>query len=183
MDDISRTASHLRSRYSMASDMAEAAYWAIRADGLRLPPRRVIAGMARISEATLSRRFKGESTEEVLVLALVEARRQTYPVVYAWSPDWEPWLPRTEEEVQDVRVWSACLQLAPTSPSVASAVAAVWHHERERLSATRPQLGPIALDALHALISGLSLRISLDSTFDHATAVSALQLVADALHA
>lgn len=177
---VSRMASHLTSRYSARGDMAVAAYWAIRTAGLRLPTRRVIAEMARISEATLSRRFTGQSAEEILVLELVRARRQTYPTGWHRS-GWEGWMPESEEDLHDQRVWSACQQLAPASSAVAAAVVDAWAHERQRLARDHPLAEPLVLDALHALITGLTLRRSLDEGLDHATALAALHLVAEAV--
>ena len=174
-------ASWLVSRQSALGSMAVGAYWAVRLEGLRMPVRRVVAQMARISEATLSRRFAGVCAEEALMVELVRARRQTYPRQIGPVP-WSTWIADSQEEVDDVRVWAACEQLAATSPRLAEAVVEVWDEQRRRLAAASP-CDAATVSALHAVISGLNARRVLDEEFSHAEAAAILCHVVQALGA
>jgi hypothetical protein len=93
-------------------------------------------------------------------------------------PTWDSWLPADEAERSDAQVWTACLQVALHSPSVAQAVRDVWQRQRAVLAA---QLGDAPdsgrVDAVHALIDGLVLRMLLDEDFDHAAASAVLERV------
>lgn len=163
--------------------MAEAVYWAIDESGLRLPSRRDIARRAHVSEATISRRFKDSVVEERLAATLVSARERTYPPDFSHD-GWHRWLPESEAELKDLRVWLACLAFASQSSTVADAVRAAWQHERRSLQGRlglplveADEESPV-IDALQALILGLSLRRVLDPELSHARALSLLEMVA-----
>lgn len=166
---------HLGSRATQLGDMAEALYWAIDELGLRTPARRDIARHSHVSEATISRRLRdSRTTEEHLTRRLVRARRDTYPSGYH-SDGWARWLPGTDQDLHDVRVWLSCLALATHHPDVAAAVRDAWAAEQRQLLR---HLDPaphdeapdaLALDAeiLHALVLGLTIRRLLDPDLTH----------------
>jgi hypothetical protein len=166
-----RMAQHLWSRYSRLGEMAVALHATIGASGLRLPPRRELARWARMSEATVGRRLQEETcTEERLVSALVQARTNTYPPGYQ-EEGWARWLPGTDRDLTDVRIWLACLELAAGSPTTAAAVRAAWATERGRLETQLLEVYfPDAIDEdtrddaenLQAYLLGLSIRRALD---------------------
>lgn len=181
---------HLGSRATRIADMAEALYWAIDESGLRLPPRRDIARHSRVSEATVSRRLRDSRTteEERLTVRLVKARKNTYPPDYE-TAGWPRWIPETEQDLQDVRIWLSCLAQAAYRPAVSEAVLEAWAHEHRQVVC---HLSPSALEdvtmevetdaeVLWALLLGLAIRRALDPDLsrDHALmllgrAVSAL---------
>lgn len=181
---------HLGSRYTRASDMAEALYWAIDEAGLRLPPRRDIARRAGVSEATISRRFRESGgDEEDLVSRLVRARRSTYPPGYI-SDGLSRWLPEEAVDIQDVRVWLSCLARAAYSTELAEVVTDAWRDERELLSmqlgstdsVSEPEHEPehepeqegVREEILQAVVLGLCIRRALDPGMEHGRAVEVL---------
>lgn len=152
---------HLRSRFSPIADLAAALYFAVDESGPRLPPRRDVARMAGVSEATVSRRFRDQrSTEDALVSRLVAARRATYPPGYA-SEGWGRWVPEHERDLRDARAWLTCLAFAAYSPVAAEAVREAWECERALLhGAPGGSGGPVLsteadADAVHAMTVGL----------------------------
>ncbi len=184
-----RMIQHLASRYTLVGRMAGALHHAIGASGLRLPARRELARSAGISEATVSRRLREVCSEERLTEALISARDRTFPP--GWPGDgWDRWLPRTDLELDDLRVWLACLELAATSPFSAQAVSEVWSRER---TAWQAQLlgtaAPAAVDeevaadaeVLQGLVLGLSLRRLLDGGFLHERSAALLMRAIAAL--
>lgn len=182
-EPLPRMTRHLGSRATQVSDMTEALYWAIDGAGLRLPPRREVARRARVSEATISRRFReSRSNEENLVTRLVNARRHTHPRGYL-EDGWARWLPAEDVDLQDVRVWLSCLALAAYSPAVAEVVRDAWDDERERLAS---DLGPTddcdaRAELVQAVLVGLSIRCALDPEMSHERAVALLERAAGAL--
>ena len=173
---------HLGSRATRLGDLAEALYWAIDGSGLRLPARRDIAGHARVSEATISRRFRDtRGGEERVAAVLASARDRTYPPQWG-ERGWPRWVPESDLELRDVRAWLACLAVATHAPSVAEAVRLAWEHEHAVVVATltgdvaSPHDEPdaeVASDAevVQALLLGLSIRRLLDPevTWDRAS--------------
>ena len=183
---------HLASRASRLGDMTEALYWAIDEAGLRLPARRDIARHARVSEATISRRFRDSRSDEGrLVSMLVSARDRTYPP--SWHERaWPHWVPESDLELRDVRAWIACLAVASSAPPAAEAVCEAWEHE---LGVIVEQLGgdvaptdrggdpEVVADAeaVQALLLGLSMKrvLAPELTWEHA--VTLLRRVVAAL--
>ena len=144
--------------------------WPLDESGPRLPARRDIARHSRVSEATISRRLRdSRSTEERLTIRLVKARKDTYPPEY-YTDGWPQWLPETQQELQDVRVWLSCLAQAVHQPDVADAVREAWAAEQSQLvlhldpSACREVPERVAVDGeiLRALVLGLAIRRVLD---------------------
>jgi DNA-binding transcriptional MocR family regulator len=188
-EPLPRMTQHLISRYNLVGHMAGALYDAIGESGLRLPARRDLARAAGLSEATVSRRLREVCSEERLTAALMSARDRTFPP--GWHEDgWERWLPGTELELGDLRVWLACLELAATSPAAAQAVSEAWSRERRDLAAqpldeaAPPELSEQAVaDAtvLQGLVLGLSVRRLLDSGFSHDHSVALLARAVAAL--
>lgn len=184
-----RMIQHLISRYSLVGHMAGALHVAIGASGLRLPARRELARSAGLSEATVSRRLREVCSEERLTGALIAARDRTFPP--GWPGDgWDRWLPRTDLELDDLRVWLACLELAAASPASAQAVSEAW--SRERLAWQRQLLDsavPSEVDdedvadaeVLQGLVLGLSIRRLLDDGFSHDQAAALLTRTISAL--
>lgn len=114
---------------------------------------------------------------------LVSARERTYPPDFSHDA-WHRWLPESEAELKDERVWVACLAFASQSSTVADAVRAVWQHERRSLQVRlglelveADEESPV-IDMVHALILGLAIRRLLDQEFSHARALSLLEVVA-----
>lgn len=182
---------HLASHATRLGDLAQALWTAIDDVGLRLPSRRDIAAHSFVSEATISRRLRDISGgEERVASVLASARERTYPK--GWVQDgWSRWVPTSDIDLQDVRVWMACLALATHAPSVSEAVRSAWEHEHGQLvrKLTGSVHGPdhpcdpeVALDAqlLLALLLGLSIRCVLDPkvTSEHAAASLRRLLVA-----
>lgn len=174
---------HLSSHATRLGDLAQALWAAVDDVGLRLPSRRDIAGHSWVSEATISRRLRDISGgEERVASVLASARERTYPP--GWRHDgWSRWLPTADVDLQDVRVWIACLALATHAPPVREAVCNAWEHEHRELmeQLTGSFHGPgdagdpeVGLDAqlLLALLLGLSIRRLLDPavTSEHAAA-------------
>lgn len=173
----------LSSHATRLGDLAQALWTAIDDVGLRLPSRRDIARHSWVSEATISRRLRDISGgEERVASVLASARERTYPP--GWRQDgWSRWLPTADIDLQDVRVWIACLALGTHAPPVREAVCSAWEHEHWKLveQLTGSFHGPgnpgdpeIALDAqlLLAMLLGLSIRRLLDPavTSEHAAA-------------
>ena len=169
----------LQSRYTTASRMAAGVYLAILEHGLAPPAQRLIAEKCRISAATLSRRLQRRSLDDLLVL-LVDARDRTFPP--SLDPSWSDWLPVDEDERTDARVWHACEDLAFSSPAIASSIVEVWRRQRTELARVsgHPD-GSLEVDALHALVGGLSSRLLLDPALDHDAARAILLRVVGAL--
>ncbi len=190
-DDRPRMPLHLQSRYSPIAELTAALFWAIEETGPRLPPRRDIARLARMSEATVSRRFRDRrTTEDALVARLAAARMATFPP--GWVADgWDRWVPRTERDLTDARVWLTCLGFAAYSATAAESVRETWELERTRLAqelapATRPQgdgaqrlLADLAAeaDAVHALLLGLTVLRVVDPGMTQERALAALDRV------
>ncbi|GAA5107942.1 hypothetical protein GCM10023339_06430 [Alloalcanivorax gelatiniphagus] len=176
-------AHHLGSRATRISDMTEALYWAIEDTGLRLPPRRDIARRAHVSEATISRRFRESRSDETsLVSRLVHARRRTYPRGYL-ADGWSRWLPEDDVDLQDARVWLACLALAAGGADVGDAardaVCEAWDAEIDQLVASK--IEETHAEVLHAALIGVSIRRALDPELDHHRAESLVIRLVDAL--
>lgn len=166
----------LNYRFTTAASLAAGLYWALREHGLGLPSQAVVAERCGISAATLSRRLRRWSMEELMVL-VVDARGRSHPPQLI--PTWDSWLPADDGERSDAHVWTACLQVALQSPPVARAVRDIWHRQRAILAtqlAEAPDSPRVA--AIHAVIDGLVLRMLLDEDFDHAAASAALAQVA-----
>lgn len=194
-EPLPRMPLHLASRASRLGDLAEALYGAIDDVGLRLPSRRDISRHAQVSEATVSRRLRDAShTEELVASVLASARAMTYPPGLK-EEGWSRWVPESDVDLQDVRVWIECLAMATQAPSVSEAVRSAWEHEHRELVRQltgevhwpdHPCAPEIALDAqlLLALLLGLSIRRVLDPevTSEHASA-SLLRMVAALGHA
>lgn len=171
-----RMVQHLLSRHTQWATMAAALHLAIDRCGLRLPSRGDLARVARVSNATVSRRLTAIGSEQHLIQALVSAREWTHPRGYL-EDGWVRWLPDAEREVADVRVWLACLELAAGSPDVALAVRESWARERRAVAdqlvgrrfAAQEHDGGTALDAelVQSLILGLSIRRVLDAALTH----------------
>lgn len=168
---------HLHSQFSPIADLAAALFWAIDRSGPRLPSRRDIARAAGVSEATVSRRFRDRrSTQDALVSRVVRARGATYPP--GWAEDgWGRWIPRTDAEMTDARVWLTCLALAAYSPAAAEAVHATWASERPRL----PRGDGGEEEVLHALVLGLVVVRAVEPAVTHEHAVALLRRALDAL--
>lgn len=183
---------HLSSHATRLGDLAQALWSAIDDVGLRLPSRRDIAGHSFVSEATISRRLRDISGgEERVASVLASARERTYPP--GWVQDgWSRWVPTSDIDLQDVRVWIACLALATHAPPVGEAVRRAWDHEHWQLvrQLTGSVRGPgnpcdpeVALDAqlVLALLLGLSIRRVLDPTVTSERAAASLRRLLDAL--
>lgn len=194
-EPLPRMPLHLASRASRLGDLAEALYGAIDDVGLRLPSRRDISRHAHVSEATVSRRLRDAShTEERVASVLASARAMTYPP--GWKEEgWSRWVPESDVDLQDVRVWVACLAMATHAPSVGEAVRSAWEREHRELvrqltgevdGPDHPCTPEVALDAqlVLALLLGLSIRRVLDPevTSEHASA-ALLRMVAALGHA
>src|SRR6478672_7050277 len=124
---------HLGSRATRVADMAEALFWAIDESGLRLPSRRDIARHSHVSEATVSRRLRdSRCTEDHLAARLAKARARTFPPGYV-SEGWPRWIPESDQDLQDTRVWISCLALASHSEAVLEEVLQAWVVERSQL--------------------------------------------------
>ena len=184
-----RMAHHLGSRATRTGDMAEALYYCIDDAGLRLPARRDVARWAHVSETTISRRFReSRSSEERLLLLLVDARRWTHPRVAASG--WSCWLPESEIHLRDVRVWLSCLAMAAYAPAASAAVREVWdveldeiavELERASTSAGVDRAGPECAELVQAVLTGLAARRALDPDLTHDHALSLLTRLLDAL--
>ncbi|KRE97279.1 hypothetical protein ASG76_00680 [Nocardioides sp. Soil774] len=162
-------------RFTTSASLAAGLYWAIREHGLGLPSQAVVAERCGISAATLSRRLRRWPMDELMVL-VADARGRSHPPHL--RPTWDSWLAADDAERSDAQVWTACLQVALHSPSVGKAVRDVWQRQRAVLAAQLgdgPDSGRI--DAVHALIDGLVLRMLLDEDFDHAAASAVLKRV------
>jgi hypothetical protein len=188
-EPLPRMTQHLISRYTLVGRMAGALYDAIGGTGLRLPARRDLARSAGVSEATVSRRLREVCSEERLTATLVSARDRTFPP--GWHEDgWERWLPGTDLELSDLRVWLACLELAATSPATAQAVSEAWSRERRGLAAQfLDDVAPAELSeqaaadaaVLQGLVLGLSIRRLLDTSFSHDESMTLLARAVAAL--
>ena len=173
---------HLGSRATRLADMAEALYWAIDELGPRLPARRDIARHSHVSEATISRRLRdGRTTEAHLTRRLVRARRDTYPSGY-YTEGWARWLPESEQDLQDVRVWMTCLALAAHQPEVAEAVREAWEHDLTQLGHHVGTADAGAREIIGALVLGLSIRRLLDPALTHDHALALVERVVAAVH-
>ena len=183
---------HLSSHATRLGDLAQALWSAIDDVGLRLPSRRDIAGHSFVSEATISRRLRDISGgEERVASVLASARERTYPP--GWVQDgWSRWVPTSDIDLQDVRVWIACLALATHAPPVGEAVRSAWDHEHWQLvrQLTGSVHGPgnpcdpeVALDAqlVLDLLLGLSIKRVLDPTVTSERAAASLRRLLDAL--
>ena len=183
---------HLSSHASRLGDLAEALYGTVDDVGLRLPSRRDLARHARVSEATVSRRLRdGAHTEERVASVLASARERTYPP--GWNEEgWSRWVPQSDVDLRDVRVWIACLALATHLPSVTAAVRSAWSHEHAAVvhqltgevhRAENPCDSEAArdADAVQALLLGLSVRRALDPEHTGDLAVASLRRVVAAL--
>jgi hypothetical protein len=163
----------LNYRFTTPASLAAGLYWAIREHGLGLPHQAIIAERSGISAATLSRRLRRWSLDELMVL-VADARGRTHPPHV--RPTWGVWLPMDDAERSDAQVWTACLQVALQSPPVAQAVRGVRQRQRAVVAA---QLGASPdswrVHAVHALIDGLVLRTLLEEDFDHAAASAVLE--------
>ena len=169
---------HLGSRATRLADMAEALYWAIDELGPRIPARRDVARHSHVSEATISRRLRdSRTTEKHLIRRLVRARRDTYPSGY-YVDGWSRWLPETDQDLQDVRVWLSCLALAAHHPEVADAVRDTWAHEHAQLichlAPSASDGDPIAAEIVHLFVMGLAIRRLLDPDLTHERALMLL---------
>ena len=180
---------HLGSRATRLADMAEALFWAIDELGPRMPARRDIARHSRVSEATISRRLRDARTTEVhLIRRLVRARRDTYPPGYH-TDGWSRWLPETDQDIQDARVWLSCLALAAHDADVADAVRDTWAGEQRQLGlhlhpspyGEVPDEVEVDAETLRALVLGLAIRRVLDPDLTHERALMLLDRAVGAL--
>ena len=182
---------HLGSRATRVSDMAEALFWAIDESGLRLPSRRDIARHSHVSEATVSRRLRdSRCTEDLLAARLAKARARTFPPGYV-TEGWRRWLPKSEQDLQDTRVWISCLALASHSDSVLEEVLQAWVVERGQLvhhldpaayDDEVPDEVAIAAEILRAVVLGLAISLTLDPTVTYDRAADLLARAVAALH-
>lgn len=186
---------HLSSSATRLGDLAVAVYLAIDDVGLRLPSRRDVARHSRVSEATVSRRVRevsGEASGEERVAGVIaSARERTYPPGSPYD-GWRRWIPESEIDVQDVRVWLACLSMAAHSSAVGDAVLSAWEHEhRELLHQLTGTVhapddpcdseGALDAEALLALLLGLTIRRLLDPEVTSDQALASLHRVLAAL--
>lgn len=174
----SRMVRNLDSRYSATADLAVGLWFALDQDGLRLPSARTIAERCGLSPSAFSRRMQGGPGLEDLVVLLVSARDRTMPPGFRFQDTWTSWLPQTEEDLADARVWAACEHLALTSEAVAAGVMRVWDRQRDRMEALVPDSGEgaeVLLQGLHALCMGLTARMRLQPDFGHADALAVLE--------
>lgn len=114
---------------------------------------------------------------------LVWARRRTYPRGYA--PDgWPRWVPESDTEVQDLRVWTTCLAMAAYSAPVAVEVQELWAAERATLAfdlgRSREEVSD-EVEVIHTFLLGLSLRRLLDPELTTARALALLDHVLQSL--
>lgn len=180
----SRIVRHLDSRYSAMADMAIGVYLALERDGLGLPSARTIAEMCGISPSSLSRRMQGRAGLEELLLRLVSARDYTLPPGFAFADTWAAWLPQTDEDLADARVWAACEHLAIKSEPLAASVVDVWDRQRGRMQGLLSEGGDDAellLQGFHALCMGLTTRMCVQPDFGHADALAVLEACATVL--
>lgn len=171
---------HLGSRATRVADMAEALFWAIDETGLRLPSRRDIARHSHVSEATVSRRLRdSRCTEDHLAARLAKARARTFPPGYV-SEGWPRWIPESDQDLQDTRVWISCLALASHSEAVLEEVLQAWVVERSQLvrhlastvyDDEVPDEVAGAAEILRAVVLGLAISRALDPavTYERAT--------------
>lgn len=139
----------------------------------------------------MSRRVREASGDERVAGVVASARERTYPP--GWPQDgWRRWIPESEIDLQDVRVWIACLSMAAHSPAVRDAVLSAWAHEHRALlrqltgmlhAPDVPCESEAALDAeaLLALLLGLTIRRLLDPDVTADRALASLHRVLSAL--
>lgn len=147
--------------WTVGGDLALAAYQVISRGGLALPTQRALADESHMSTSAISRNSGGE-LPSLLAAAMAHARRRSWPRLFADGLPLCAWLPETEGEVRDARVWLAWLELARGHADVAPAIGDVAGTEREALAvhvrASDLPEDPVLLVALECLLAGLVAR-------------------------
>lgn len=150
--------------WTVQGDLALAAYRAITRTGLALPTQRALAAESQMSTSAVSRHTGGE-LPSMLAAAMAQVRQRSWPRRLRSARDVLPlyeWLPETDGEVRDARVWLAWLELARGHAEVAPAIGDVGRSEREALAVCARASGlpddPEVLVAVECVLAGLVVR-------------------------
>lgn len=170
--------------WTVGGDLALAAYRVITRNGLALPTQRALAAESDMSTSAVSRHTGGELAS-MLAGAMAQVRRRSWPRPFDDFP-LGGWLPETEGEVRDARVWLAWLELARGHADVAPAIGDVARTEREdltvRIRASGLPADLVVLVAVECLLAGLTVRrCDPVDPLGHAEAVAALVRVVESL--
>jgi hypothetical protein len=175
----------LERNWTVAGDLAFAAYRVIARSGLALPTQRALAAESHMSTSAVSRN-SGGGLPSMLAGAIAQARRRTWPRLGHGTTPLRGWLPETEGEVRDAGVWLAWLELARGHADVAPAIGEVARSERQVLAMDTRTSGlpeePLVVAAVECLLAGLlARRCDPTDPIGHEEAVQVLDLVTDAL--
>lgn len=176
----------LYSRMSVLGSLGVGLYKTLDTYGLRMPAQRLMAEECLTSAATLSRRLSEPGMLDRVIRLVVRACADGFPGVHHGDATAEDWLPLDDLELADARVWLAVQYLALGSEPVAEEVVDAWELQRERLGHAvfgDRAASPARLEAVHALVAGLTLRLCIDRSFTHDRAVAVVAATVDAIAA